>query len=42
MSCDTCIYRVALPGYEDRVGAPQTPHHHPDDPTGAHHHHRHD
>lgn len=42
MSCDTCIYRIALPGYEDKVGAPQTPHHHPDDPTGAHHHHHHD
>lgn len=43
MSCDTCIYRIALPGYEARVGAPQTPHDHPDDPTGhAHHHHHHD
>ena len=42
MSCDTCIYRIALPGYEERVGAPQTPHDHPDDPTGAHHHHHHD
>lgn len=42
MSCDTCIYRIALPGYEGRVGAPQLPHDHPDDPTGAHHHHHHD
>jgi sirohydrochlorin cobaltochelatase len=42
MSCDTCVYRVALPGYETKVGAPQTPHDHPDDPAGAHHHHRHD
>jgi sirohydrochlorin cobaltochelatase len=42
MNCDTCLYRVALPGFEDRVGAPQTPHHHPDDPSGpAHHHHDH-
>jgi sirohydrochlorin cobaltochelatase len=39
MSCDTCIYRIALPGYEAKVGAPQVPHDHPDDP--AHHHHQH-
>jgi sirohydrochlorin cobaltochelatase len=39
MNCDTCIYRVALPGFAHRVGAPQLPHHHPDDPT---HHHAHD
>jgi sirohydrochlorin cobaltochelatase len=41
MSCDTCVYRVAMPGFEDRVGAPQTPHDHPDDPAHAHHHHDH-
>jgi sirohydrochlorin cobaltochelatase len=41
MNCDTCIYRVALPGFADRVGAPQTPHHHPDDPAHAHGHHDH-
>ncbi|MEN3359227.1 MAG: sirohydrochlorin cobaltochelatase [Mycobacteriales bacterium] len=35
MNCDTCLYRVALPGHEHRVGAAQHPHHHPDDP--AHH-----
>ena len=23
MSCDTCIYRIAMPGYEAKVGAPQ-------------------
>ncbi|MDX6206383.1 MAG: sirohydrochlorin cobaltochelatase [Frankiales bacterium] len=40
MSCDTCIYRIAMPGYEARVGAPQRPHDHPDDP--AHHHHHYD
>jgi sirohydrochlorin cobaltochelatase len=34
MNCDTCLYRVALPGHEHRVGTPQVPHHHPDD----HHH----
>ena len=33
MNCDTCAYRVALPGFEDKVGAPQTPHDHPDDPA---------
>ncbi len=35
-NCDTCLYRVALPGFEHRVGAPQTPHDHPDDPTDPH------
>ena len=39
MSCDTCIYRIALPGYESKVGAPQVPHDHPDDPAHHHHHH---
>lgn len=33
MNCDTCLYRTVLPGYADRVGAPQRPHHHPDDPS---------
>ncbi|MDA1361901.1 sirohydrochlorin chelatase [Glycomyces luteolus] len=45
VNCDTCQYRVALPGFEHRVGAPQTLHYHPDDPgTHAHHHgdHAHD
>ena len=37
MNCDTCAYRVLLPGFEDKHHAPQTPHHHPDDPS--HHHH---
>jgi sirohydrochlorin cobaltochelatase len=32
MNCDLCIHRVALPGYEHRIGAPATPHHHPDGP----------
>ncbi len=39
MSCDTCIYRIAMPGYEAKVGAPQVPHDHPDDPAHHHHHH---
>lgn len=39
MNCDTCVYRVALPGFEAKVGAPQTPHDHPDDPAHVHTHH---
>lgn len=31
MPCDACLYRIALPGREDAVGAPQEPHTHPDD-----------
>jgi sirohydrochlorin cobaltochelatase len=31
MNCDTCLYRVALPGHAHRVGTAQTPHHHPHD-----------
>jgi sirohydrochlorin cobaltochelatase len=38
MNCDTCAYRVLLPGFEDKLGAPQTPHHHPDDPSNGHGH----
>jgi sirohydrochlorin cobaltochelatase len=38
MNCDTCMYRVALPGFEHRLGAPQTPHDHPDDPAHGHAH----
>ena len=38
MNCDTCVYRVAMPGHLHRVGAPQTPHHHPDDQPHAHPH----
>jgi len=29
MNCDTCAYRVALPGFADKVGRPQIPHYHP-------------
>jgi sirohydrochlorin cobaltochelatase len=32
MNCDTCVYRVPMPGFDQKVGAPQVPHHHPDDP----------
>jgi sirohydrochlorin cobaltochelatase len=31
MNCDMCMYRVAWPGKEHRVGAPQRPHTHPAD-----------
>ncbi len=31
MNCDTCAYRIAMPGFTGRVGRPQAPHHHPDD-----------
>lgn len=31
MNCDACLYRIALPGHEAAVGAPQVPHSHPDD-----------
>jgi sirohydrochlorin cobaltochelatase len=31
MNCDVCLYRIAMPGREGAVGAPQQPHGHPDD-----------
>ena len=43
MNCDVCVHRVALPGFEEKVGAPATPHYHPDEPGHGHshgHHHR--
>lgn len=40
-NCDACLYRVALPGFEDRVGAPQTLHYHPDDEHTHDHAHPH-
>jgi sirohydrochlorin cobaltochelatase len=40
MNCDVCVHRVALPGFEEKVGAPATPHYHPDEP-GHHQHGRH-
>ncbi|MFF7963804.1 sirohydrochlorin chelatase [Streptomyces sp. NPDC007903] len=42
MNCDSCVYRIALPGFEDKVGRPQQPHFHPDDDGHDHghgHHH---
>ena len=41
MNCDTCAYRVALPGFTDKVGRPQIPHHHPDDTHHEHAAHEH-
>ncbi|MFD9791683.1 sirohydrochlorin chelatase [Streptomyces sp. NPDC059070] len=37
MNCDSCVYRIALPGFEDKVGLAQQPHFHPDE-DGPHHH----
>jgi sirohydrochlorin cobaltochelatase len=36
MNCDMCVYRVAMPGFEHRVGEPQHPHDHPHDHADAH------
>ncbi|TQK43714.1 sirohydrochlorin cobaltochelatase [Streptomyces sp. SLBN-118] len=43
MNCDSCVYRVAMPGFEDKVGRPQQPHFHPHDGHGheGHNHHGH-
>jgi sirohydrochlorin cobaltochelatase len=38
MNCDTCMYRTAMPGFGDRVGQRQRPHHHPDDAAHEHAH----
>jgi sirohydrochlorin cobaltochelatase len=38
MNCDTCAYRVALPGFTDKVGRPQVPHYHPGEEAGHHQH----
>ncbi|WP_460064211.1 sirohydrochlorin chelatase [Streptomyces sp. YKOK-I1] len=41
MNCDSCVYRIALPGFEDKVGLAQQPHFHPDDDGDHHGHHGH-
>ena len=41
MNCDVCVHRVALPGFEEKVGAPATPHYHPDEPGHHGHDHHH-
>ena len=38
MNCDMCVYRVAMPAFEHRVGEPQHPHDHPHDHAHAHAH----
>jgi sirohydrochlorin cobaltochelatase len=38
MNCDMCVYRIAMPGFEHRVGAPQHPHDHPHDHDHMHAH----
>lgn len=38
MNCDMCVYRIAMPGFEHRVGEPQHPHDHPHDHDHAHAH----
>jgi sirohydrochlorin cobaltochelatase len=38
MNCDMCVYRIAMPGFEHRVGEPQRPHDHPHDHDHAHAH----
>ena len=38
MNCDTCVYRIAMPGFEDRVGIVQAPHHHPHEDGHGHTH----
>ncbi|MGH6655814.1 MAG: sirohydrochlorin chelatase [Actinocrinis sp.] len=38
VNCDACVYRIAMPGFEQRVGAAQHPHDHPDDPSHPHSH----
>jgi sirohydrochlorin cobaltochelatase len=32
MNCDLCVHRVALPGFEHKLGAVAVPHFHPHDP----------
>jgi sirohydrochlorin cobaltochelatase len=38
MNCDVCVHRAALPGFEDKVGKPASPHYHPDEDGHTHHH----
>jgi len=41
MNCDVCVHRVALTGFEEKVGAPATPHYHPDESGHDYGHHHH-
>jgi sirohydrochlorin cobaltochelatase len=38
MNRDSCAHRIALPGFEDKVGMPQQPHFHPDEDGHGHGH----
>ncbi len=38
MNCDMCVYRIAMPGFEHRVGEPRRPHDHPHDDPHDHVH----
>jgi len=40
MNCDVCVHRIALPGFEEKVGAPARPHYHPGE-ADYHHSHGH-
>lgn len=42
MNCDSCVHRIALPGFEHKVGAAQEPHHHPTEDGHDPHGHAHD
>jgi sirohydrochlorin cobaltochelatase len=41
MNCDVCVHRVALPGFEEKVGTPATPHYHPNESSHGHGHSHH-
>jgi sirohydrochlorin cobaltochelatase len=41
MNCDLCVYRIAMPGFEHRVGEPQHPHDHTHDHDSRPHPHDH-
>jgi sirohydrochlorin cobaltochelatase len=41
MTCDLCVFRAPMTGFEDKVGAPLRPHYHPDDPSTHGHVHAH-
>jgi sirohydrochlorin cobaltochelatase len=36
MNCDLCVHRVALPGFQHKVGAVAVPHYHPHDDGHSH------
>jgi sirohydrochlorin cobaltochelatase len=36
MNCNVCVHRVALRGFDAKVGASATPHYHRDEPGHQH------